>query len=42
MMNDTVTSLKAFLDASHSVYHAQAQLVKELEQAGYLPLSEAE
>ncbi len=40
-MNERISALKDFLDASHSVYHAQAYLVRLLEQAGYCRLSEA-
>jgi len=39
---DNINKLCAFLDASHSVYHAHAYLVNELKCAGYTRLSEAE
>ena len=41
-MEKQIAELKAFLDASHSVYHAQAYLVKTLEKAGYSRLLEGE
>ncbi|MEE1036517.1 MAG: M18 family aminopeptidase, partial [Oscillospiraceae bacterium] len=41
-MDNRINALRAFLDASHSVYHAQAYLVNVLEKAGYGRLSEAE
>ncbi|MEE1037171.1 MAG: M18 family aminopeptidase [Oscillospiraceae bacterium] len=41
-MDNRINALRAFLDASHSVYHAQAYLVNVLEKAGYCRLSEAE
>lgn len=41
-MDNRIDALRAFLDASHSVYHAQAYLVNILEKAGYCRLSEAE
>ena len=41
-MDNRINTLRAFLDASHSVYHAQAYLVNVLEKAGYGRLSEAE
>ena len=34
-MNDKIKSLVSYLDSAHSVYHAAAGLVKELENAGY-------
>ena len=37
-----IQNLKTFLDSAHSVYHAVAGLVWELEAAGYTCLSEAE
>ena len=40
IMNDRTNALKAFLDASHSVYHAAAYLAKILEDAGYTRLLE--
>ncbi len=40
-MDKRITALCDFLNASHSVYHAAAYLVKELEQAGYIRLDEA-
>ncbi len=41
-MDNRTKALMAFLDASHSVYHAAAYLVQVLEEAGYTRLSEAE
>ena len=37
-----IQNFKTFLDSAHSVYHAVASLVWELEAAGYTCLSEAE
>ena len=34
-MENRINDLCAFLDASHSVYHAQARLREQLEAAGY-------
>ncbi|HAL87974.1 MAG TPA: M18 family aminopeptidase [Clostridiales bacterium] len=39
-MEHRIQNLRAFLDASHSVYHAQARLRDMLEQAGYRSLPE--
>ena len=39
-MENTIASLKSFLDQSHSIYHAVAELVKNMEKAGYTRLSE--
>ena len=39
-MNEKIVALKAFLDQSRSVYHAVDLLRKQLEQAGYVCLSE--
>jgi len=39
-MDNRITALCDFLNASRSVYHAQANLVRELEKAGYTRLSE--
>lgn len=39
-MDKRTQALMAFLDASHSVYHAAAYLADTLEQAGYTRLSE--
>ena len=39
-MNDRINALRAFLDASHSMYHAQNYLVKTLKEAGYTRLME--
>ena len=39
-MLDRTKALCAFLDASHSQYHAQAYLVRMLKEAGYTPLAE--
>ena len=33
-MNERINALRAFLDASHSMYHAQNYLVKTLKEAG--------
>ena len=41
-MNEQIQALCDFLNASHSVYHAAAYLAKELENAGYTRLSEAD
>ena len=41
-MDKRTKALMAFLDASHSVYHAAAYLANALEDAGYCRLSEAE
>ena len=41
-MDDRIKDLCAFLDASHSVYHAQAYLSRTLEEAGYTRLMEHE
>ena len=41
-MNQSIRDLCAFLDASHSVYHAQAYLRGMLEDAGYSRLMEHE
>ena len=41
-MEKTTEKLIQFLDSAHSVYHAVALLVRELEEAGYAPLSEKE
>ena len=41
-MDNHISKLAAFLDSAHSVYHAVAGLVKELEQAGYTRLYEGE
>ena len=41
-MDKRTEKLMAFLDGAHSVYHATALLVEELEQAGYTRLSEKE
>ena len=39
-MENRINGLRAFLDASHSMYHAQAYLVKTLQEAGYARLME--
>ena len=39
-MNKRTEKLCAYLDQAHSVYHAQAGIVKELESAGYTRLTE--
>ncbi len=41
-MDKRTKALLAFLNASHSVYHAAAYLAKTLEDAGYIRLSEGE
>lgn len=41
-MDNRISGLRAFLDGAHSVYHAVAALVNDLEQAGYTRLSEQE
>lgn len=41
-MTEQIQALCDFLNASHSVYHAAAYLAKELEDAGYTRLSEAD
>ena len=41
-MNERIQALCAYLNGAKSVYHAQDLLVKELEKAGYVRLSEAE
>ena len=40
-MDIRIQELKDFLDGAHSVYHAVAGIVWELEAAGYMPLSES-
>ena len=40
-MNHTLSALRNFLDQSHSVYHAQQVIVKELEEAGFCRLEES-
>lgn len=39
-MDNRISALMDFLDASHSVYHAAAYLEKELQQHGYTRLTE--
>ena len=39
-MNERIHALRAFLDASHSMYHAQDYLVQTLKEAGYTRLME--
>ena len=39
-METRINALRSFLDASHSMYHAQAYLVKTLQEAGYTRLME--
>jgi len=41
-MDNRIKALMHFLDASHSVYHATAGLVEELEKNGYTRLQEQE
>ena len=40
-MDNRISALMAFLDASHSVYHATTYLASTLEQAGYTRLEES-
>ena len=40
-MDMRIREMKDFLDSAHSVYHAVAAMVWELEAAGYTPLSES-
>ncbi len=40
-MTERIAALTAFLDASHSVYHAVDYLAKTLDNAGYTRISEA-
>ena len=41
-MKERIESLRAFLDAAHSVYHANSILRTVLEEDGYRPLAEQE
>ena len=41
-MNERIDALRSFLDASHSMYHAQNYLVQTLKEAGYTRLMESE
>ena len=41
-MENRINALRSFLDASHSMYHAQDYLVKTLKEAGYVRLMENE
>lgn len=41
-MDNKIKALMRFLDAAHSVYHATAGLVEELEKKGYFRLEEQE
>lgn len=41
-MKERIESLRAFLDAAHSVYHANAIVKTLLEEDGYRPLAEQE
>ena len=41
-MNERINALRAFLDASHSMYHAQSYLVETLKTEGYTRLMEQE
>ena len=41
-MKERIESLRAFLDAAHSVYHANAIVKTLLEEDGYCPLAEQE
>ena len=40
-MSDQLNALRAFLDSAHSFYHATANLAAELDEAGYIRLSES-
>ena len=41
-MNERINALRSFLDASHSMYHAQNYLVQTLKAQGYTCLMESE
>lgn len=41
-MNNSISALCGFLDASHSAYHAQEQIAAQLKNAGYTRLMEHE
>ena len=41
-MNERIEALRAFLDASHSMYHAQSYIVETLKKEGYVCLPENE
>ena len=41
-MNERINALRSFLDASHSMYHAQNYLVQTLKSEGYTRLMESE
>ena len=41
-MNERINALRSFLDASHSMYHAQNYLVETLKAEGYTRLPENE
>ena len=41
-MNERIEALRAFLDASHSMYHAQSYIVETLKKEGYVRLPENE
>ena len=41
-MDQRISALCAFLDAAHSMYHAQSYVAQVLQQSGYTPLDEAE
>ena len=41
-MNERINALRSFLDASHSMYHAQNYLVQTLKAQGYTRLMESE
>ena len=41
-MNERIDALRAFLDASHSMFHAQNYLVETLKKEGYTRLMENE
>ena len=42
MPSENIKELLTFLDSSHSVYHAIANVIHELEEKGYTPLREGE
>ena len=41
-MNERINALRSFLDASHSMYHAQNYLVQTLKAEGYICLPESD
>ena len=40
-MSDQLEALRSFLDSAHSFYHATANLAAQLDEAGYIRLSES-